>query len=124
MKKPDCMILQDDLTVCKLASLKETPLEAGFYFLGRTDQEISLVCRTEDAPGGTVAREDGWRGFRVAQAMEFSLVGILAGITEILAREEIPVFAVSTFDTDYILTKREHFDRAVEALKAEGYAFC
>ena len=111
------------LTVCKVPELSGFDMSAGFYFIGRTDEELSLVCRTEDTPAGTTAREDGWRGFRVQGTLDFSLTGILSKLATVLADAGIGIFAVSTYDTDYILVKRENLDRAVEALKAAGYGF-
>ena len=112
-----------DLTVCKLPSADGIDMAAGFFFVGKTDEEISLVCRTECTPAGTVAREDGWRGFRVEGTLDFSLTGILSKISGILADHAISIFAVSTYNTDYILVKAEQFDRAVRALEAAGYGF-
>jgi hypothetical protein len=110
-----------DLTVCKVSSLADADTGAGFFFIGKTDEEISLVCRTEDAPAKTEAREDGWRGFRIEGILDFSLTGILAKISGILAEKGIGIFAVSTFNTDYILVKKENFSRAMDALAAAGY---
>lgn len=110
-----------DLTVCKLASPEGIDLTREFYFIGRTDEELSLVCRTEDTPDGTLAREDGWKGFRIQGVLDFSLIGILARLSAILAGQGIGIFALSTYNTDYILVKAEHFDRALNALAAEGY---
>jgi hypothetical protein len=70
-----------------------------------------------------VAREDGWRAMRVVGTLDFSLTGILSGIATALADAKIGIFAVSTYDTDYILVKQENLDRAVEALKEAGYGF-
>ena len=109
------------LTVCKLDSAEHIDLNADFYFIGRTDEELSLVCRTESTPANTIAREDGWRGFRIEGTLDFSLIGILAPITTILAENKIGIFAVSTYNTDYILVKAENFDRAMEALSAAEY---
>ena len=109
------------LTVCKLDSAEHIDLNADFYFIGRTDEELSLVCRTESTPANTIAREDGWRGFRIEGTLEFSLIGILAPITTILAENKIGIFAVSTYNTDYILVKKENMRRAMEALAAAGY---
>ena len=69
------------MTVCKISSMKSIDLDMDFYFLGKTDEEISLVCRTEKAPLDTIGREDGWRGFRIQGELDFSLVGILANET-------------------------------------------
>ena len=109
------------LTVCKLDSAERIDLNAGFYFIGRTEEEISLVCRTECVPAGIVAREDGWRGFRIEGTLDFSLIGILSPITAILAENKIGIFAVSTYNTDYVLVKEENFEKALAALSAAGY---
>ncbi|MGN1024469.1 MAG: ACT domain-containing protein [Lachnospiraceae bacterium] len=109
-----------DLTVCQVASLTEVKTEQGFFFLSRTDEEISLVCETGKVPAHTLAREDGWRAFRIQGVLEFSLIGILSRISGILAEQKIGIFAVSTYNTDYILVKRENFARALAALAAAG----
>ncbi|MBQ9210862.1 MAG: ACT domain-containing protein [Clostridia bacterium] len=113
--------LNADLTVCKTRSLEEIDLTAELFFLGKTDEEISLVCRTADVPSHTLEREDGWKGFRIEGKLDFSLTGILARISGILAENEIGIFAVSTFNTDYILVKRENFSRALNVLAEAGY---
>ena len=113
--------LSHALTVCKLASPEDVDLSGAFYFLGRTDEEISLVCRTQDVPAKTVAREDGWRGFRIQGELDFSLIGILSRISGILAAHQIGIFAVSTYNTDYILVKEGDFRRALQVLSQEGY---
>ena len=110
-----------NFTVCKAADLSAIKLSADFFFIGRTDEELSLVCRTEDVPENTVERDDGWRGFRIEGVLDFSLIGILSKISTILAENQIGIFAVSTYNTDYILVKAENFDRAMDALSAEGY---
>lgn len=109
------------LTVCKPAFAEQIDPAMDFYFLGRTDEEISLICRTEDTPAETLAREDGWRAFRIEGTLDFSLVGILSKLSAILAENGIGIFAVSTFNTDYILVKAENLDRALAALAAAGY---
>ena len=110
-----------DLTVCKVASLEDVDLSAGFFFLGKTDKELSLVCRTEDTPAHTTERDDGWNGFRIEGVLEFSMIGILSKLSGILAEHKIGLFAVSTYNTDYILVKKENFEAALEALASEGY---
>lgn len=93
----------------------------GIFLYRKTDEELSLVCRTEDTPVRTVAREDGWKGFRIQGVLDFSLIGILSALSGILAAHQIGIFAVSTYNTDYILVKEENFDRALELLASEGY---
>ena len=110
-----------DFTVCKLKRLSDIRLSPDICFIGVTDEEISLVCRTENTPADTLAREDGWRGFKIMGELDFSLTGILAGISKVLADNEIGIFAVSTYNTDYVLVKNENFDRALYALSKSGY---
>ena len=109
------------LSVCKVADVSALDLSADFYFIGKTDEELSLVCRTEAAPAGTTEREDGWRGFYIQGVLDFSLIGILSELSRILAENRIGIFAVSTYNTDYILVKEENYERALDALTAEGY---
>lgn len=113
--------LEYKLTVCKVADLTAIDTAADFYFIGKTDEELSLVCRTEDTPGETIERDDGWRGFRISGVLDFSLIEILSKISGILAEHRIGIFAVSTYNTDYILVKEENYERALEVLASEGY---
>lgn len=113
--------LEYQLTVCKVADFSVIPTESDFYFIGRTDEELSLVCKTEEAPSNTIERDDGWRGFRIQGVLDFSLIGILSRLSGILAEHKIGIFAVSTFNTDYILVKEENFERALSVLESEGY---
>lgn len=114
-------VLPDAFTVCKLADASAIDLNQDFCFLARTDEELSLVCRTENVPANTTDRDDGWRGFRIEGVLDFSLIGILSKLSAILAENGIGIFAVSTFNTDYILVKEENFERALTALAEEGY---
>ena len=109
------------LTVCKVTGISNIDLASDLYFIGRTDEEISLVCRSEDTPQNTIARDDGWRGFRIQGILDFSLIGILAKLSGILAEHKIGIFAVSTYNTDYILVKEENYEKALTVLAAEGY---
>ena len=109
-------------SVCKVTDYTEIDIERPFVFTGRTEVEKSLVCPTGIVPQNTTDREDGWRAFRVCGKMDFSLVGILSGITGILAEGGISVFAISTYDTDYVLVKDDEFENALMALKNAGYS--
>ncbi len=113
--------IEHDLSICKLASESELSSAKDFYFVGRTDEEISLVCPTENAPQNAVSRDDGWRAFRIQGVLELSLIGILSDIAACLAESKIGIFAISTFNTDYILVKKENFDKALKALSDKGY---
>ena len=114
-------VLPYNFTVCKVSTINHIDLNTEFCFVGKTDDEISLVCKTEDAPTDTTERDDGWKGFRIEGVLDFSLIGILSKISSILAENKIGIFAVSTFNTDYIFVKSENFDRALSALKKKGY---
>ncbi|WP_022763348.1 MULTISPECIES: ACT domain-containing protein [unclassified Butyrivibrio] len=110
-----------DFTVCKVKDISKIDLQQDFCFVGKTDEEISLVCRTETVPENTVERNDGWKCFRIQGELDFSLIGILSGISKVLAKNNIGIFAVSTFNTDYILVKAENFELAQEVLDKAGY---
>lgn len=110
-----------DFTVCKVESENDLDLTKEFYFVGKTDEEISLVCISEDVPENTTEREDGWKAFRIEGVLDFSLIGILSKISRILADNQIGIFVVSTFNTDYVLVKEENFERALNLLKENAY---
>lgn len=108
-------------SVCKIQDLSKVNWESKFCFIGKTDEEISLVCPTMDVPSNAIEREDGWRAFRIQGVLDFSLVGVLAKLSALLAEKGIGIFAISTFNTDYILTKEENFSFALEILSQSGY---
>ena len=116
LERIDC-----DLTVCKLADISDLDVSSDLFFVGKTDEEISLVCRTEEVPEKTTARDDGWKAFRIRGVLDFSLIGILSKLSSILAENKIGIFAVSTYNTDYILVKEENFDKALDILAFNGY---
>ena len=105
--------LNKELSVCKVNKITE--IGGDFLSTARTDNENSLVC------DGTLEREDGWTAFRIEGQLDFSLTGILAPIAKIMADEGIGIFAVSTYDTDYVLIKKENGDKAQMVLKENGY---
>ena len=113
--------LEYDLTVCKVSDASSFDLAKDFYFIGRTDEEFSLVCRTEETPAETIEREDGWKGFRIRGVLDFSLIGILAKISGILAENGISIFAVSTYNTDYVLVKADQFEKTLQILDSKGF---
>lgn len=115
------LVLQEEFSICKLPDLSEVNLADTFCFIGKTDEELSLVCSSDHVPGNASLSEDGWRAFRIEGILDFSLVGILAKITGLLAEAGIGIFAVSTYNTDYVLTKADCFERALAALAAVGY---
>ena len=115
-------VLADTYAVCKLKDTKGIELTGELMALTATTDEISLVCAEQKVPNGCVA-ERGWRALRIAGTLDFSLVGILAKIADVLANAGISLFVISTYDTDYILVKEQALPDAVAALKAKGYMF-
>ena len=125
-EKPACKLIRLSvlgyrLSVCKCTEVPADLLSGGFCSIARTDDEISVVCETANVPERPISREDGWRAFKVEGPLDFSLVGILANISRALADAGVGLFAVSTYNTDYILVKKENLLRALEALRAAGY---
>lgn len=113
--------LKFDFSVCKVEDFSQVNLDSEFCFIGKTDEENSLVCITDEVPPNVTARDDGWRAFRIEGTLDFSLIGILSKISSLLAEHKIGIFAVSTYNTDYILTKSENFNNALTALCNAGY---
>ena len=116
-------LLDPHFTVCQVPDLGAVNLDAPFCFTARTDEECSLVCPEEYVPDCTLAREDGWRAMRIEGVLDFALVGILAKIAHCLAERKIPIFAVSTYNTDYVLVKQEKLSEAIVSLEAAGWTF-
>ena len=118
-------VLEETFSIHRLApdaSLPEAVSECDFYSLSKTTDELSLVCPEHLAVKSEKSNPD-WKCLKVAGPLDFELTGILAGITEVLAKEKLSVFAISTFDTDYILLKKQGLTAAISALERVGYIF-
>ena len=113
--------LSCEFSVCQTEELAGIRFDDEFLFIGKTDDELSVVCRTESVPENTIAREDEWTAYRICGTLEFSLVGILADISRTLADAGVSIFAVSTYNTDYILVKKAMQGKAEEALQNAGH---
>lgn len=107
-------VLREVFTVCKIENISKVDLKDEYYFLSKADEELSLVCTAKNVPDNTLDREDGWRGFRIQGVLDFSLIGILSKISSILAENEISIFAVSTYQTDYIFIQERNFEKALK----------
>jgi len=101
------------------AKIPESALDSPFFSFTRTTDELSLLL-PDMVEVQNAVREPGWSCFKVNGPLDFGLVGILAEISTTLAKANIPLFALSTFETDYILVKREQTQVASDALKAAG----
>jgi hypothetical protein len=88
--------IPNDFTVCKVASAENIDFSDDFCFVGKTDEELSLVCDTLKVPENVTERDDGWKAFRIEGVLDFSLIGILSKISAVLAENKIGIFAVST----------------------------
>jgi hypothetical protein len=115
-------LLPDRYAVCRLAADAPLPDWAAgdLVSLTRTGDELSIVCCADCVPDG-VRCETGWRVLRVAGVLDFALVGILASLLVPLAEAGISVFALSTFDTDYVLVRETDLARAVQTLREAGH---
>ena len=111
-----------DFTVCKVTDYSLVNWNTEYCFIGKTEDENSLVCCTSDVPQNAIKRDNGWKAFRIQGILDFSMIGILSRISGILAKESISVFAVSTFNTDYIFVKNRNYEKALEILKQNGYS--
>lgn len=119
--KMEIKIIEHDFTICKVENFSKINFSSEYCFTGKTDEENSLVCRTEDVPDNATGRDDGWKAFRIQGILDFSLIGILAKISALLAENEIGIFVISTFNTDYVLVKSENYTKALNVLAGAGY---
>ena len=116
-------LLPDVYSICRLDPQADIPswvLEGDFLSITRTKNELSLVCSQERVPH-VVECDKGWRCIMVRGPLDFSLVGILASLTSSLAEADVSIFAISTYETDYLLVKGENLRRAVLKLKEAGH---
>lgn len=116
-------LLESEFAVCKVQDFSLVDLNATTIFLAKTDKEYSVVCPADQVPANCLELEQPWRAFRIEGQLDFSLIGIIARISAILADNEIGIFVVSTFDTDYVLVKIHQLSDAVKALEKNGYNF-
>jgi hypothetical protein len=92
-----------------------------FWSITRSDSELSIVCPQEDVPPDASA-ERGWCALEVAGPLDFSLTGVVSSLVAPLAEDEIPLFLISTFETDYLLVREPDLHRSVEALTSAGHS--
>ncbi len=116
----ELILLPDSLAICRLskdAGIPEWALAGSFYAVARTEDELSIVCPDGHPPPGTKT-DPGWRALKVQGPLALVEIGVLAGLTAPLAEAGIPIFVISTFDTDYLLVKQQHLSRAVRLLSS------
>jgi len=118
-------MLSETFTIHKLspdASIPEEILKSNFYSVSKTENELSLVC-SEVVEVQSLQSSNGWKCIKVKGPLDFNLTGILAGISDILTKGNISIFAISTFDTDYILIRSQDLSSARNKLRKAGYKF-
>ena len=117
------VVLEEDLAVARLeatAPIPEWVASGSLSSVTRTAEELSVVCAAAAIPAGVQAAR-GWRCLRVAGRLDFSMTGVLASIAGPLVAADVSIFAVSTYDTDYVLVHGERLTAAIEALRAAGH---
>ena len=126
MGKPclNLQLLDGNLAVCRLAPKDPVPAWAfsggSLCSVTRTPEEVSVICAESRVPMGTHC-EKGWRALKVEGPLDFGLTGILDALTDPLARARISIFAVSTYDTDYLMVREASLEEAMRTLKAAGH---
>lgn len=116
-------LLKERYGVCRLDKadlIPEWVKDSDFFSITKTSDELSVVCFQDNIPNDVKCEKD-WRILKVEGPLDFSLIGILASISTTLAQSGISIFAISTYDTDYILVKDKDINNAIEALVNEGY---
>ena len=111
------------LAVCRLPADVPIPswaLAGGIVSITRTNDELSIVCPEERVPA-EVKAERGWRALQVVGPLDFALTGVLAALVVPLAEAGVSIFALSTYDTDYVLVRENDLPRAVTALAHAGH---
>ncbi len=118
-------VLENEFSVVRLALDEDIPkwaFESDYFSITKTDDELSIVCDTQVVPSNdNYVIENHWKALKVMGPLDFSLVGILSKISKILVDESISIFAISTYDTDYILVKKDVLANAICALKNNNY---
>lgn len=125
-QKPRLKLLDAQLDVHKLASVMQLEDLQGNWFLSSTDEELSLVCESlnrELIKDSVQKSELNWLSIKVEGPLDFEMTGVIAALSQELAKAEIPIFVVSTFDTDYVLVKERNLAQALVVLKKVGYVF-
>ena len=116
-------VLSDRYCVCRLdvdANIPDWTMKSEWFSITRTDDELSIVCKEVVVPEEIVV-ERGWKILKVDGVLDFALVGILSKLSQLMADNDISIFAISTYDTDYILVKEDKLKRAIEVYKENGY---
>ncbi len=116
-------ILKQNFSICKVKEINNINIDNEFLFIGKTDDEISIVCAEEYIPINYTDISENWKCIKIMGTLDFSLIGILSKISTILTENNISIFVVSTYNTDYILVKEDKIDLAKKSLEENNYTF-
>lgn len=116
-------ILNNTFSICQIESIDNINLNEDFLFIGKTNEEISVICDTNSIPKNSIKVDNNWKCIKIDGVLDFSLIGILSKISAILADNNIGIFVVSTYNTDYILVREENIERAKKCLEENKYVF-
>lgn len=116
-------LLEPSFSVIQVKNIDPSMLKIVPLFFAQTSEELSLVLPTTNVPSEAINREDGWKAIKIIVVLDFSMIGIIARISSLLAEESISIFALSTFNTDYILIKEHQVEQARTVLTDNDYFF-
>ena len=119
----DLTVLRNSFALARLAADAPVPswaTQGEFFAITRTRDELSIVCLATQVPRGVLA-ETGWRALKVKGPFALSEIGVLASLATSLANADVSLFAISTFDTDYLLVSEKQLDAAIAALRSAGH---
>lgn len=116
-------LLEPSFSVIQVKNIDPSMLKIVPLFFAQTSEELSLVLPTTNVPPEAINREDGWKAIKIIGVLDFSMIGIIARISSLLAEESISIFALSTFNTDYILIKEHQVEQARTVLTDNDYFF-
>lgn len=116
-------LLEPSFSVIQVKNIDPSMLKIVSLFFAQTSEELSLVLPTTNVPSEAINREDGWKAIKIIGVLDFSMIGIIARISSLLAEESISIFALSTFNTDYILIKEHQVEQARTVLTDNDYFF-
>lgn len=121
LSETELEIIDGLFSICKVNDFNQVDIFREYTFTATTGEEKSLICLTENIPKNTLEISNNWRAIKIRGILDFSLIGILSKILNILADSKIGIAAVSTFNTDYIFVKESNLNKAIKILAAAGY---
>jgi hypothetical protein len=117
------LILRETFTICRLdkdAPIPDWVFQGSLYSVTRTKDELSIVCPLMNVPEG-IACDQGWSCLKVKGPLDLSLTGIISSIASTLERENISLFSISTYDTDYVMVREKNLEKTIHALTETGH---